>query len=193
MRQSNNITKFPNVNTLGDAYKQFQPELIFYLIRRFGVPRSEAEDIVQTAFTQLSGQADMENVQNIRAYLYKSCSNQAIDNQRRAKVRDSYRKLVTPINEQVQYEIDPAMAVESKKQLGVIARVMWHMPIKRRKLLMMSRFDGLSYAEISRQVGLSETVVRKHIARALDECTEALNSKVLNSNSALGSSKGDSK
>lgn len=174
---TNTTSKYTNSGVIAEAYRQFQAELINYVIRRFGVPRSEAEDIVQSAFMQFSAQSgDKGDVQNIRAYLYKSCANLAIDNQRRSKVRDSYRVSITPLCEQAHYDVDPANAVESKKQLGLIARAMWHMPMKRRKLLMMSRFDGLSYAEISRQVGLSETVVRKHIARALDDCSKALGS-----------------
>jgi len=34
----------------------------------------------------------------------------------------------------------------------------------------MNRFDGLSYAEIARRVDLSETVVRKHVTKALIDC-----------------------
>jgi RNA polymerase sigma-70 factor (ECF subfamily) len=41
----------------------------------------------------------------------------------------------------------------------------------------MHRFDGLSYAQISRMVGLSETVVRKHVAKALLDCQKALQVK----------------
>lgn len=38
----------------------------------------------------------------------------------------------------------------------------------------MNRFDGLSYAEIARRVDLSETVVRKHVTKALIDCQKAL-------------------
>ena len=70
--------------------------------------------------------------------------------------------------------LGPEREVEGKQRLGIISRALWGMPKKRRQLLMMSRFDGLSYAEIARQVGLSETVVRKHISNALADCHKAL-------------------
>ena len=39
---------------------------------------------------------------------------------------------------------------------------------------MMNRLDGMSYAHIARTVGLSETVVRKHVTKALLDCHKAL-------------------
>ncbi len=38
----------------------------------------------------------------------------------------------------------------------------------------MHRFDNLSYAEIARSLDLSESVVRKHISKALADCQKAL-------------------
>ena len=43
---------------------------------------------------------------------------------------------------------------------------------------MMNRFDGMSYAQIARTVGLSETVVRKHVAKALVDCQKALQTQM---------------
>ncbi len=161
-------------SVIRDAYTEHRAELINFLIRRFGVARSEGEDIVQSAFAQFSKEVDVASVHNVRAYLFKVCTNLTIDSQRRTKVRDGYRQRVLTLQEKASYDINPASAVDSTKKLGLIAKAMWRMPKKRRKLLIMNRFDGLSYAEISRQVGLSESVVRKHIARALDDCQVAL-------------------
>ena len=71
-------------------------------------------------------------------------------------------------------ELSPDRIHDGKRQLGLVVKALWAMPKKRRKLLMMSRFDGLSYAQIARTVGLSETVVRKHVTKALLDCQKAL-------------------
>jgi RNA polymerase sigma factor (sigma-70 family) len=114
------------------------------------------------------------SVENPRAFLYKACSNITIDIKRHNKVRHGYSAEVFELEEEATDSIGPERANESRQRLSIIAQVMWAMPGRRRKLLMMSRFDGLSYAEIARQVGLSETVVRKHIAKALEDCRKAL-------------------
>ena len=41
------------------------------------------------------------------------------------------------------------------------------LPERTRQIFMMSRFEGLKNREISRQLGISETAVEKHISRAL--------------------------
>jgi RNA polymerase sigma-70 factor (ECF subfamily) len=74
-------------------------------------------------------------------------------------------------------ELSPDRVFEGNRRLGIIAKALWGMPKKRSELLMMNRFDGLSYAEIARRVNLSETVVRKHVSRALADCQKALQTK----------------
>ena len=71
-------------------------------------------------------------------------------------------------------ELGPERVFEGNRQLDTLAKALWAMPIKRRKLLIMNRFDGLSYAEIARRVGLSETSVRREISKGLIECQKAL-------------------
>ena len=155
-----------------DIYLQYQEELCRGVMKKFDTSRSEAEDVVQTAFIRYT--ESTASVENPRAFLYKTCSNIVIDQIRRRQVQLSYaQSVVDGVAESVE-EVGPERLVEGRQRLGIITRALWAMPRKRRKLLMMSRFDGLSYAEISRRVNLSETVVRKHIANALAGCQRAL-------------------
>jgi DNA-directed RNA polymerase specialized sigma24 family protein len=71
-------------------------------------------------------------------------------------------------------ELSPERIHDGKRQLGLVVKALWGMPKKRRRLLLMNRFDGQSYAQIARTVGLSETVVRKHVTKALLDCQKAL-------------------
>ncbi|KKL56715.1 hypothetical protein LCGC14_2242670, partial [marine sediment metagenome] len=109
-----------------------------------------------------------------RAFLYRSCSNIAIDQIRRRQVQLRYAQGVIDSEANSTEELSPEREVESRQRLGIVSRAMSAMPGKRRKLLIMHRFDGLSYAEIARRVNLSESVVRKHISKALADCQKAL-------------------
>ena len=156
------------------VYSTYRQELCAYIISKFGVDPSDAEDIVQSAFAKFAELDDVMSIENPRAFLFKACSNIAIDIKRHNKVRHGYSSEVFELEEEATDSVGPERENESRQRLGIIAKAMWAMPSKRRQLLMMSRFDGLSYAEIARQVGLSETVVRKHIAKALEDCRKAL-------------------
>ncbi len=48
------------------------------------------------------------------------------------------------------------------------------MPAKQRKLLLLHRIDGLSYAEIAAETGRSKSGVKKIVDKALLECELAL-------------------
>jgi len=155
-----------------DIYLQYHEELCCSVMKKFDVGRSEAEDVVQTAFIRYT--ESNASIENPRAFLYKTCSNIAIDHIRRRQVQFNYAKSVVDSGAESVEEAGPERLVEERERLSIISRALWAMPGKRRKLLMMNRFDGLSYAEIARRVNLSETVVRKHIAKALAGCLQAL-------------------
>ncbi len=155
---------------LYDCYKE---ELIRYAITRVGLPIHEAEDVVQNAFLRLS-KSDVQSIANHRAYLYKTTFNLAVDLKRRANVRGEHAN-ESDIDASVYLnELGPETVAGDQETLGIILDALRLMPARRRLLLIMHRFDGLSYAEIARHVDLSETVVRKHISKALADCQRAL-------------------
>ncbi len=157
---------------LEDIYLQYNEELCRTVIKKFSLSHTEAEDVVQTAFIRYTESS--LPVLNPRAFLYKTCSNIAIDQIRRRDVRSGYARSVAEIEFESVEEIGPERQLEARQRLAIISRALRAMPGKRRQLLIMNRFDGLSYAEIARRVNLSETVVRKHIAKALAGCQREL-------------------
>jgi RNA polymerase sigma-70 factor (ECF subfamily) len=155
-------------------YLQYHEELRSAMMSKFDMGRSEAEDVVQTAFIRLA--ECKVGIDNPRAFLHKTCSNIVIDQIRRRQVQNNYAKAMIDSDGGEGTVLGPEREVESRQRLSIISKAMWMMPGRRRKLLMMSRFDGLSYAEIGRRVNLSESAVRKHINNAMADCQKALQS-----------------
>ncbi|WP_390591407.1 RNA polymerase sigma factor [Simiduia litorea] len=152
-------------------YLAHRAELCRYLVHKSRLNTAEAEDITQSAFAKFSALEQPQAIENPRAFLYKMATNLAIDFQRRNQVQDKYVLFSAADESSVP---GPERVTEGKQRLGILSRALWGMPKRRRQLLMMSRFDGLSYAEIGRQLGLSESVVRKHVNNALADCHKAL-------------------
>lgn len=167
-------TSFVQDAYVKDLYLQHREELCRYLMAKCNLGFNEAEDIVHSAFTRFVALESPFAVENPRAFLFTSCYNLAIDMIRRQQVQNKYSRPLTDTDVDLAETAGPEREIDGKQRLGIISRVLWNMPSKRRQLLMMSRFDGLSYAEIARQVGLSETAVRKHISNALADCHKAL-------------------
>ncbi len=159
---------------LGSVYSEYHKELRSYAAQRIGLSASEAEDVVQMAFMRFAEKYQVSEIDNVRAFLYRAVHNASVDMIRRNQVRDGYVQNMQMGEDQDEGKIGPERLAIGQQFLGVITSALWSMPGKRRKLLLMNRIDGLSYAEIARRENLSETVVRKHVAKALLGCQGAL-------------------
>ncbi len=158
-----------------EVYSRYRDELCHYLARHYRLDPAEAEDVVQAVFTRVAETNIVLTLDNPRAFLYKMAANTCIDLKRRDKVRASYQTQVVESDEEREFDhTDPAREVEADQQLRCVTDALRTMPEKRRRMLLMNRLDGLSYAEIARREQLSETVVRKHIFKALADCQKAL-------------------
>lgn len=160
-----------------DTYLQYREELCRYIVKKFGVSFSEAEDIVQSAFTRFAALESPASVDNPRAFLYTTSHNIAVDLKRHGQVQQKYTQREAGNDADSAETPGPERLFEARQRLSIISKALWGMPKRRRQLLMMSRFDGLSYAEIGRRVGLSESVVRKHVSNALADCHRALKAR----------------
>ncbi len=159
-------------NLIEDVYARYYEELCRGTIKKFKMSRFEVEDVVQTAFIRYAEVTVV--IDNPRAFLYRACSNIAIDQIRRRQVQSNYTQSVVDSDAESVEEMGPERVADGRQRMGIISRALWGMPNKRRQLLVMSRFDGLSYAEIGRRVNISEAAVRKHVANALADCQQAL-------------------
>jgi len=163
-----------NNRALSAYYREHQQELCRYATSKFGLTPAEAEDVVQAAFARFAPLADTDEVENVRAFLYRAVNNASIDLLRRHQVRRSFAQSVEGDPEREIDSVGPERIAVGRQLLGLISRTLWKMPHKRRRLLLMNRVDGLSYAEIARREGLSATVVKKHVAKALAACQAEL-------------------
>lgn len=159
---------------LSDYYREHHRELCRYATGKFGLTAVEAEDVMQAAFTRFAPLFESAEVENVRAFLYRAVSNAAIDLLRRNQVRRDFAQSAESDPEMEIDSVGPERVAVGRQLLGLISRALWGMPQKRRRLLLMNRVDGLSYAEIARREGLSATVVKKHVAKALAACQAEL-------------------
>jgi RNA polymerase sigma-70 factor (ECF subfamily) len=163
---------------LQESYLLHRDELCRYIVKQFGRNTVEPEDVIQATFAKLAALDKPELIENPRAFLYKMAYNVAVDMQRRAQVRDKHIGNAPGYIEAMD-EASPERVLDAQERLSLVSKALWGMPKKRRRMLIMSRFEDLSYAEISRRTGLSETVVRKHVSNALADCQKALKGGVL--------------
>lgn len=160
---------------LSELYDTHWKALCRYLRAQFGAGPPDPEDVAQIAFTRFATAATAEVV-NPSAFLYATARNVVIDyrrQERRSKAHDA--EIAAPAENNV-YGLTPEDVLLQGERFEILAQALESMPAKHRRLVLLHRFEGLSYAEIGQRFGMSAENVRKHIERTVAECVRALES-----------------
>ncbi len=153
-----------------EAFRAHYAALVVAADRMLG-DRAAAEDVAQEAMLELwrrreSFPADTR----IRAYLYQSVRNRALNHIRHLRVaRRAEPELPLPTAP------DPADAAALTAELDTAMKAaVGGLPDDVRETFQMSRVDGLTYAEIARTLGVSVKTVEARMGRALRSLRDRL-------------------
>ncbi len=153
-----------------DASSQLQ----HFLTRRVQCPETAA-DLTQEVYLRLPQiQASVAGEMGVRAWLFRVASNLSIDHLR------SQRRHTELLNQFCGHETEidkaptPYRAVVDRDRLNQVQNALKELPDQCAEVLYLSRVEGYSHAEISKHLGISKSLIEKHIARALNHCRQVL-------------------
>jgi RNA polymerase sigma factor (sigma-70 family) len=148
--------------------------LLRFLVGWMGSTERAADVAHDTYLRLVAVRPGEARIDNPRAYIYRVASNLAIDTIRRERrIADSFTG--TDVDESV---ADPTPSLErallAKERLRRLDAALAELPPKARTALLLFRLDGLSHTAIAEQLGVSESMVAKYLARALRHCRDRL-------------------
>ncbi|MGE8358981.1 sigma-70 family RNA polymerase sigma factor [Pseudomonas sp.] len=159
--------------SVSGAYRAFHAELLKFLGKRLG-SSADAADLAQDAFTQWLDWRDRRDVEQPRAFLFQIARNLLRDHWRRQQARpqasedvDTGQVLEAMVDEQ---GASPLEKVEQQQRLHLLAQALDDLSPRRREAFVLHKFDGLSQADVAARMGISLSMVEKHIASALLHC-----------------------
>lgn len=135
-----------------------------------------AEDLLQSAYLRLEKHRQSHPVHNPEAFLVRVAVNLNIDEQRRRKWLDG-RPLDEACGHLQSFEPLQDEVIAARERLRRVNDALDQMPARTRAIFLQHRLEGLKYREIAEAMGISQSAVEKHIARAvlfLAERTEGL-------------------
>jgi RNA polymerase sigma factor (sigma-70 family) len=164
----------PTTTTLIQLYLSKRVELVrFFTVRTSSA--AEAEDIVQEMWIKLAA-IDDASIENAGGFLYRLGSNVMLDRartRRRSSMRDdAYYEAFRNGPRGGDSEDDLPSAedvVDARQRIVQLSNLIKQMPQQRRRVFVMHKLEGLSYAEIAHSLGISRSAVEKHMIAALKQ------------------------
>ena len=145
-----------------DLYERYARQIYSYCLHQLG-NREEAEDATQStflnAFRGLQRGIDPEFES---AWLYKIAQNVCLTRQRSSTRR---RRLETPGDLDAMQDFVPAHQADADELIR-LPEALDAMPEQQRRALLLREWQGLSYAEIGKELGLSQPAVETLLFRA---------------------------
>ncbi|AVE07659.1 RNA polymerase subunit sigma [Pseudomonas palleroniana] len=158
-----------------DAFRGFYADILHFLRKRTD-NASDAADMTQDVFTQWLGYRDRAKVEQPRAFLFQMARNLLRDHWRKQKVRHTAHAVPADLDTEplADEQNDPMAAALRVQRLDQLKEVLAELSPRRREALMLHRFEGLSQSQIAERMGISTSMVEKHIAFALLHCKRRL-------------------
>lgn len=151
---------------------QYYQELVYYVQRMVG-DRDKAKDIIQEAYSRLLYVNKNSNIDNERAYLYKTSRNIVIDQSRKEK--SSSETLYEEEEHSIPQEEQPQEQVVQSNQYEQMMKIVQSLPPKCQQAFILHVIEGYSRKEISSKMGISIAAVEKNILRASEKIKNKIN------------------
>lgn len=163
-------------------FREHNESLVGFLAARLR-SREEALEVAQEAYARMLNLDESNAVSFLRAFLFKTASNIAIDRMRSRDRRQQLRE--ASLFEEFREPPTPERTLVGEQEVAIIERTLDGLPPKCRRAFLLSRIHGLEPAEIARQMEVAERTVRHYILQGLLQCRAALDAAQSRSESPI--------
>jgi len=134
--------------------------------------RESAMDVVQSAFREAVAalpKFEWGGSNSFRNWLLTYADNKLRNRERfhRAERRNPDREADRQLSKVYASVAGPARATDAREQVEEFERAFFRLPDQDREIILLSRIEGLSHAQIAERLGVTETNSRKMLSRAM--------------------------
>ena len=159
-------------SALARLFIEHNQELLRFLRTRLD-SRQEAEEVAQESYARLLRLDQPAILGFLRAYLFKTAANLAIDRLRhRTTLRGAESKLEHSY--ELATESTPEDLAGRDQEVGLVERFLAELPTACHRAFVLYRVHELSLAEVAAQMGVSERMIRYYVVQAMSHCRARL-------------------
>jgi RNA polymerase sigma factor (sigma-70 family) len=157
---------------MSQLFREHNRMLVAYLTTRLR-SEQEAKEVAQEAYVRLLELKEPCTPGLLRAYLFKTATNLAIDRLRHRRVQhrseeqpelfEAWTAFYGEMN-------DPAKVLLAREQADQLLRSLQELPVKCQQVINLHRFEGLPQHEVAERLGMSQRMVRRYVTYAMIYC-----------------------
>jgi RNA polymerase sigma factor (sigma-70 family) len=152
----------PHAERIAQIFRDHNQSLLRFLAGRLA-SEQDAKEVAQEAYVRLLQLDRPEGVSFLKAFLFKTAANLAIDRVRRRRTLEGYGQQF--------FELDLEPSAESRhsavEDAALTVAALAELSPRHRAAFLLSRLDGLSTAEIASRLRVTDRAVRKYLVHAL--------------------------
>jgi RNA polymerase sigma-70 factor (ECF subfamily) len=143
---------------------RFLPTLRAFLQR--SAPAGDVDDLVQDVLLRVQNRQGA-TIANMEAYLIQVARSALIDYARRNQVRYREQHIELTEGHHPADEITPDRVMVGEEQSRLLVSALRELPARTCDVLLMVRYEGMSYKQVARRLGISVSAVEKHVMKAM--------------------------
>jgi RNA polymerase sigma-70 factor (ECF subfamily) len=165
------IVAISRPRNITEAFSAIRPRLARFIARR-AFAKDEIEDLIQDTFLSAHRAKGEEPLDQPQAYLYRVARTVCYkSNKRRA---DHLSRVMEDIDVDTLTHDRPGgvEVIEDRELLGKLLAFAATLPPRPKEVFVMRHIEGLTYKEIAGRLGIAESTVEKHVAKATLLCAQ---------------------
>lgn len=158
---------------LGELYRRHHRDLVRFAARLVG-DRDGGEEVVQNAYLRLAGRsAQAVAVEHPKTYAFAATRTAAIDFTARRHAEWLHRVDIEEIDA-LAARGDCEGDLHHRRRIVRLAVLLNELPPACQRAFVMNKLEGRGHREIAAHLGVSVSMVEKHILRALIHCRDLM-------------------
>jgi RNA polymerase sigma factor (sigma-70 family) len=157
---------------VSQLFREHNRALVGYLTGRLRSVQ-EAKEVAQEAYVRLLQLQEPATPSLLRAYLFKTATNLAIDRLRHRRVRhqaEEQPELFEDLTATRGEMDDPAQQLLEREQAERLLGYLQELPVKCQQVFNLHRLEGVPQREVAARLGFSERMVRRYVTYAMVYC-----------------------
>ena len=153
---------------LDGLYRQYASALLRFISRQ-NVSPEEAKEIVQETYCRLQQVPQVETLESPRGYLFRTAINLARDTKRQRRRQgevttggDASAAEEVPSEAPTAYQV-----LKGQQELAIIRQAISELNPTCRQVFILHRFGNATYGQIAERLGVSVSMIEKHVSAAL--------------------------